>query len=78
MKGKSATCSDGERPDTVGNAQHPITHGHNRGLRAGVTATPEPEEPLYAPYRGATAEYENIGGRKYGKEKSPKTWKYGV
>jgi len=40
MGGKSATCSDGERPDTVGNALHPITHGHNRGLRAGVTATP--------------------------------------
>jgi hypothetical protein len=78
MGGKSKACSDGERPDTVGNAQHPITCGHNRGLRAGVTATPLPNEPLNAPYRGATLEYENIGGRKYGKEKSPKTWKYGV
>lgn len=40
----------------MGNAQHPITHGPNRGLRAGVTASPQPEEPLYAPYRGANAE----------------------
>ena len=55
-EGKSAECSEGERPDTMGNAQHPITHGPNRGLRAGVTASPQPEEPLYAPYRGANAE----------------------
>ena len=64
MGGKSATCSDGERPDTVGNAQHPITHGHNRGLRAGVTATPYPEELSVSPLIKANAEYENIGGRK--------------
>ena len=38
--GKSATCSIGEWPDTVGNAQHPITAGPDCGLEAGVTATP--------------------------------------
>jgi len=44
--GKSGDCSEGERPDTVGNAQHPITPRPNRGLRASVTASPKPEEPL--------------------------------
>ena len=57
MGGKSGDCSEGEQPDTVGNAPHPITPGPNRGLRASVTAVPQPEEPLYAPYRGANAEY---------------------
>jgi hypothetical protein len=62
----------------MGNAPHPITHSPNRGLGAGVTATPQPDEPLYAPYRGANVEYRNIGGRTNGKEKSPTTWKYGI
>ena len=56
MKGKSLGCSEGEWPDIVGNAQHPVTLGPNRGLRADVTATPQPNEPLYASYRGANAE----------------------
>jgi len=62
----------------MGNAPHPITRSPNRGLGASVTATPQPEEPLYAPYRGANVEYRNIGGRTYDKEESPTTWKYGV
>jgi hypothetical protein len=72
--GKSADCSEGERPDTMGNAPHPITRSPNRGLGAGVTATPQPEEPLYAPYRGANVEYRNIGDGTYGKKKSSTTW----
>jgi hypothetical protein len=40
MGGKSAKCSEGEWPDIVGNAQHPVTLDSIRGLRAGVTASP--------------------------------------
>jgi len=66
MGGKSAECSEGERPDIVGNAQHPITPKPIRGLGAGVTASPPPNEPSHAPIGGPMCRILNI--------RRPKQW----
>jgi len=43
--GKSAGCSEGERPDVVGNPKEPDTAEPIRGSMANVTVAPSPEEP---------------------------------